>query len=227
MPLALFISFCACPSVSSSIFQSWLCVAYQYDGRYDNGASFHSYLRSDLRIRCSNSDFMDPEHDTITSIATALICVWPVGCILLFASALLPCRNSLHAHIQTPLTRATRFLTKDYTTDYFYWEVIELMRRSVLLHFFSCGFIHSVDGLSLLASNCALYRNLLVGWVLLIPIDKTFLRLIIAILVSLASLVLLLCVSPYRRAEDNVLAAGCQLALINSFIGAPTAITSN
>ena len=52
-------------------------------------------------------------------------------------------------------------------TDYFYWELVELGRRTVLI-----------------------------GWVLLIPTDKTFLRLVVAHLVSVASLALLLSVHP-------------------------------
>lgn len=92
-------------------------------------------------------------------------------------AALLPCRRKLHAHIPTPLTQATRFLHKDYKIDYFYWELCELSRR-----------------------------NVLVGWVLLIPTEDTFLRLVFALLLSIASFALLLSIHPYRRSEDNVLA---------------------
>ena len=87
-------------------------------------------------------------------------------------AALLPCRRDLHAHVQTPLTQATRFLYKDYKIDYFYWELFELSRR-----------------------------NVLVGWVLLVPTEYTFLRLVIALLLSIASLALLLSVNPYGRPE--------------------------
>ena len=63
-------------------------------------------------------------------------------------------------------------------------------------------------------------RNLLVGWVLLIPTDLTFMRLVFALLLSVVGLTLLLSCSPYKRLEDTILAAGCQLTLIISFIGA-------
>ena len=190
LPLALFISFCFVPSVSMSIFQSWLCVEYQFDGRDEDSVTSHSFLRSDLSIRCSSDGVSDPEYDTITSIAFALIWVWPVGMVLLYVAALLPCRRSIRAHIQTPLTHATTFLTRDFNPEYFWWELIELLRRTVLI-----------------------------GWVLFFPAEKTFLRLVAGLLVSITSLTLLLSVHPYRRREDNVLAAGCQLTLIFSFIG--------
>ena len=111
--------------------------------------------------------------------------------VLLYTVVLLPCRRPLRARVQTPLIEATRFLHKDYHVDYFYWELLELVRRTVLI-----------------------------GWVLLIPTDKTFLRLVVAKLLSVASLAVLLSVSPYKRPEDTVLAAGCQLTLIFAFVGA-------
>ena len=87
-------------------------------------------------------------------------------------AALLPCRRDLHAHVQTTLTQETRFLHKDYKIDYFYWELLEQNRR-----------------------------NVLVGWLLLIPTEKTFLRLVFGLLSSIMMLTLLLSVNPYARVE--------------------------
>ena len=78
-----------------------------------------------------------------------------------------------------------------YKTEYFFWEIFELLRRTVL-----------------------------VGWLLLIKSDKTFFRLVFALLISISSLTLLLSSYPYARPEDNLLAAGCQLTLIFCFVGA-------
>ena len=111
--------------------------------------------------------------------------------VLLYAAALLPCRRPLRARVQTPLIEATRFLHKDYNINQFYWELLELVRRTVLI-----------------------------GWVLLIPTEETFLRLVFGLLLSAAWLTLILSVSPYKRPEDNVLAAGCQLTLVFAFVGA-------
>ena len=50
-----------------------------------------------------------------------------------------------------------------------------------------------------------LRRTILIGWVLLfIPAKQTFLRLLVALLVSVFSLTILLAVRPYARAEDNL-----------------------
>ena len=190
LPLALLLSFSFCPSVSMSIFQSWLCKEYEFDGRDAQSVTTHKFLLEDLSIRCSDSSFKGAEHDTITSMAFIFIFIWPVGMVVLFGATLLPCRSKLHANIRTPLVDATKFLHRDYRVDCFYWELVELVRRTIL-----------------------------VGWVLLIPTDKTFLRLVVALLLSVTSLAVLLSASPYKRPEDNVLAAGCQLTLSFSLIG--------
>ena len=57
----------------------------------------------------------------------------PVGMVLLYMTALLPCRGNLHDRIQTPLTQATRFLHKDYKLDFFAWELVEMGRRVLLV----------------------------------------------------------------------------------------------
>ena len=82
-------------------------------------------------------------------------------------------------------------LHRDYRVGYFFWELLELTRRTILT-----------------------------GWVLLIPPDSLFLRLVLALLISIGSFALLLSTRPYARPEDNLLAAGCQLTLIFIFVGA-------
>lgn len=80
---------------------------------------------------------------------------------------------------------------QDYRIEFYYWEVIELIRRTVI-----------------------------VGWVLLIPTSESFLRLVVALLLSIASLTLLLTFQPYKVPADNVLAGLCQLTIAIVFIGA-------
>ena len=72
-------------------------------------------------------------------------------------------RIALIGRTPTALSRATAFLHRDYKPEYFYWEIIELGRRTVLT-----------------------------GWVALIPETKAFLRLMVGMLVSLCVLVLVL-----------------------------------
>ena len=110
---------------------------------------------------------------------------------VLYVAVLLPCRHAILNRIHTPLVCATRFLTKDYKEELFAWELVELARRTIL-----------------------------VGWILRIPPEHTFLRLLVAVFLSVASVIALLSARPYRRAEDNLLAAGCNAALVFIFMGA-------
>jgi hypothetical protein len=191
LPVALVVSFFFVPTVSTSIFESWLCVEYQADGSHpDSAPTVQSYLREDIGVRCSDSSYDDAEHDVITSIAFAFVFVWPIGMVLLYAAVLIPCGSSMRAHTPTHLTKATRFLHKDYTSDFYYWELIELCRRVVLL-----------------------------GWVMRVPSRYVLMRQLGALMISLVALTILLSTRPYARAEDTLIAATCQLALVFCFMG--------
>jgi len=168
LPFALFLSYCLVPSVSTAIFQSWACIAYEFDGRDLRSVSYEFYLRKDLHVRCSDGVFSNPEHDAIAKTASFLVAVWPVGMVVMCAVALLPCRRTLDAHVVTPLNRATRFLHRDYRVEWFAWELLELVRRTVLI-----------------------------GWVIFIfDTNHAFLRLVTALLLSIAVLALLLSAYP-------------------------------
>eukprot|EP00966_Prymnesium_polylepis_P244491 5655022-Prymnesium_polylepis.1 len=93
------------------------------------------------------------EHDALTALAYALIGLWPVGSVALFGGLVLLARARLRLHTADEFTHAIRFLHQDFTTECFYWSIVELVQRQVL-----------------------------VGWVLLVPTDKTFLRIVAALL---------------------------------------------
>jgi hypothetical protein len=62
-------------------------------------------------------------------------------------------------------------------------------------------------------------RTVLTGWLLLVETRLKFIRLLIALLVSIFFLVALLTAQPYRRRLDYGLAAGVQLLFVCMFIG--------
>ena len=65
----------------------------------------------------------------------------------------------------------------------FFWEVPELLRRTALT-----------------------------GWVLLIDEQQAFLRLLVALFVSLTSLLAMVSIKPFERDEDDLLAVASQCA---------------
>lgn len=81
----------------------------------------------------------------------------------------------------------------DYRPGAYYWEVIELLRRTILT-----------------------------GWVTYFIDDerKAFLRLLVAVLVSIGVLMLTMIKKPYQEDEDHFLSVGAQLMLLISFCAA-------
>ena len=64
------------------------------------------------------------------------------------------------------------------------------------------------------------YRQLTMGWVLrFLPSSKAFLRIIVALLASLAYLIATVAIRPYRRLEDNALAVASSAVLVILFVG--------
>ena len=60
-------------------------------------------------------------------------------------------------------------------------------------------------------------RSILTGGILVIPADRGFLRLVIALLISQGMLMLTLIARPYRRGSSNALAAGQTFLLVLTY----------
>ena len=130
------------------------------------------------------------DHESITDLATGFIVLWPVGSIVLFMSLLAACYKPLQAKTPNALTQATAFLHREYKTTWYWWEAVELARKLVLT-----------------------------GFVLLIPEERAFVRLVVATLICSCYAVALAVVRPYKRVEDNVLAVATSLVLLLLFLG--------
>ena len=117
------------------------------------------------------------EHDSITRLAIGFVVIWPVGSLVLYSALLLACYKPLQAKSPTALTRATAFLHREYEKTWYWWEAVELARKLVLT-----------------------------GFVLLIPEENAFIRLLVATLICSFYAVVLAVVRPFKRVEDNVLA---------------------
>ncbi|EOD37990.1 hypothetical protein EMIHUDRAFT_200360 [Emiliania huxleyi CCMP1516] len=131
------------------------------------------------------------DHESITDLAIGFIVVWPVGSLVLFTSLLAACYKPLQAKTPNAMTRATAFLHREYEKTWYWWEAVELARKLVLT-----------------------------GFVLLIPEERAFLRLVVATLVCSCYAVALAVVRPYKRVGDDVLAVATSLVLLLLFLGA-------
>ena len=187
LPVSLVLAFCFTPSVSANIFQAWYCLPYAYDDLDPHSEQW--FLASDLSVRCDG--FESGERVKILAVAWLMVCVWPVGMVILFAAVLFPCRYMiLDETWHSPLMRATRFLHRDYKPEYCWWEVASLMQRTILT-----------------------------GWLQLIDSELQFIRLVVAHIVSIFFLVAILACHPYKSRMDYGMAAGCQLLFVCVFLG--------
>ncbi|KAL1498455.1 hypothetical protein AB1Y20_013780 [Prymnesium parvum] len=154
-------------------------------------STWHYYLRTNPEIRCSSAEYISAEHDEITGVALPFILVWPVGLPLLYSCLLLLCRSALQERKPTKLSHAIRFLHKEYRAEYYWWEAFDLLRKL-----------------------------LLTGFVLLIPERISFIRLVMAVLTSLSTLLLLLAARPYKTEDNHMIGVAAQLGLTLVFLGA-------
>lgn len=168
---------------------------------------------------CHTGCYASDEHGRLLSTAYALIGLWPVGVLILYASLLYATRKSIRMRKPNRLMRSIEFLHRDYRPEvrhaasiptpvavhpyppthllsvapmqFYYWELVELARRTILN-----------------------------GWLLLIDERHTFVRILVATLVCLGMLVLTLTIRPYRYHEDQLLASCGHFMVLVSFAGA-------
>ena len=124
LEVAIFISFCALPSVTRSLFLAFQCESFGWD---DVEATTRSYLTASLDVECSTEG-----HASIRNLAVFFICLWPVGMMLLYVGLLWGCRRAVLEHKPNALSCATSFLWKEYDDQYFWWELVELSKKLVL-----------------------------------------------------------------------------------------------
>ena len=66
-------------------------------------------------------------------LAWAAVIIYPVGLIVLNASLLFCARKAITSKRETPLANAIAFLHKEYEPHLFWWELVEMLRRFVLI----------------------------------------------------------------------------------------------
>lgn len=165
------------PSITRRAFQAFSC----HDPFEEDGSSF---LRADVSIRCYTSD-----HDQVKMLAYIAIAIYSGAVWVLFALALARARRAIQTGAQTPLSTAIRYLHGHYERRVFYWELIELLRRLVL-----------------------------VGILLIAPGQGTIEQLAIGTLVAVVYLGVQAIASPFRKPSDDFFATACSMLLAALFV---------
>ncbi|KAL1519826.1 hypothetical protein AB1Y20_023332 [Prymnesium parvum] len=122
--LLLAATFALVPSISSRIFQTFLCDRFAYDDARDLAAR---YVHDDLSLSCDSE-----EYNAAFATGLLLALLFPLGVPLLYAALLHANRRAIRAGVVTTGSHAIRFLHHDYEPHAFFWEPLEMARKVVL-----------------------------------------------------------------------------------------------
>ena len=225
IPLTMLILFFAFPPVTSLAFRSFEeCVIFS-----DEVLQSQSFLISQERhyaLACPSEGLVEAQ-----SIAWVAILLYPVGVLVLIAYLLYISSHALLLEEQdTPYTRSIAFLHAPFVPKFFYFELLELTKKLLLIGFASAlrptlvepscclGVIsraaHSKASHLLLTRACVCCT---------VPCDSqliepgSLLQIMAAVIVSQLFLVLHLQSMPFRSSMDNILATMVNLSLVVFF----------
>ena len=183
MPLALLVLFFAFPQVTALAFRMFEPCTTFTDEMGETQRFIVSY-RKHYAITCPSSELTAAQ-----SIAWLAIVLYPVGVIVLCALLLYVGRSTLLLEEEdTPYTRSIAFLHAPFRPTFFYFDLLELCKKLLLV-----GFASLIEPGSLK-------------------------QMMVAVLVSQLFLVLHLQSLPYRNHLDNVLSTVINLSLCVFFI---------
>ena len=123
LPIFLRVTFLAYPMVTSIAFEAFSCHVF------DEGAG--SWLVADVSVSCGTL-----EHASIKRTAWIAIALYPLGLFVINALLLLTARSAIVSKKPTRLSRALGFLFREYTPAMFFWELMEMARRFLLVGMF-------------------------------------------------------------------------------------------
>lgn len=132
LPHILKLLFIFYPIVTNTAFEAFSC--YTFDA---NTNSTRAFLVSDVDIECTygwgGSKTYHERHSIVTAVAYAAVGLYPIGLLVLYSILLFCCRKAIQSGKHTALSRATSFLHREYEPAFYYWELLEMVRRVFLV----------------------------------------------------------------------------------------------
>ena len=177
LPGALRLLFLLYPTVTQVAFEAFSC--------YDFGPDDGRWLIVDVSVQCGSST-----HRYLLFIAWQAIVAYSVGLLVTYWALLLRACRAIKRRQPTPLSDALRFLHEEYSVEYWFWELVEMARRLVLV-----GFLVPVSPGSLQQLACG-------------------------VMVAVLYLLFQLQARPYRRLADNYIAMMASFSLVVLLFGA-------
>ena len=109
-----------------------------------------SWLRADVRLQCHAPGATVP-----TGLIWAAVLLYPIGITVFCAALLLKASTAILAGKETPLTRAIGFLHREYVPTVFWWELMEMLRKFLLVGLFVNVAPGSIMQISIGTITCA------------------------------------------------------------------------
>lgn len=105
----------------------FVCLAQAFSCyEFDDGSR---YLIADVSFDCDSDEYFSEVYYT----AWLAIAVYPFGMIVVTALLLYKAKAAIVKKRPTILSNSIRFLYKEYETDYYAWELMEMIRRVVVV----------------------------------------------------------------------------------------------
>lgn len=173
-PYALELLFLSYPIITREAFEAWPCHEF---------ANGERWLRADVGIPCDTT-----EHQNAKSVAIIAIAIYPVLQLVVFTLLLALARGAIVSGRPTRLSTAIAFLHREYKPETMWWELMEMLRRFIL-----------------------------VG-VLVVVRQGSIEQLAYGTVVAIMFLSIQTAASPYRKPSDDLFANGCSLLLSVFFV---------
>jgi len=173
LPPVLQILFLVYPLVTKTAFDGFPCYQFQ---------SGEGWLRADVQVECGT-----PEYAALNALSWIAIFIYPVGIFFFCLVLLFKASTAILAGKETGLTKAIKFLTKEYDATAFWWELMEMARKFVLVGVFVTFQPGSILQISVATIVCAAY-----------------------LMVQLQA-------APYKNQSDDYMAAACSFSLLMVF----------
>jgi len=118
LPPTLKLTFLAYPLLTNYAFRGFACYRFVES----------AWLKADVAVECGSAD-----HDEAVALASVAIGLYSAGLLAIHAALLHSARHAIVHQRPTALSRAIAFLHREFRPEAFWWELVEMMRRLVLV----------------------------------------------------------------------------------------------
>jgi len=125
-PPLLKLNFLAYPLITNAAFEAFSCYDFaEGDGEHITKTE---YLKADVSIQCYTA-----KHDEAVRLAWTAIGIYPLGVLFINALLLWHARHAILNDKPTARSLAVAFLYREYEPSFYWWELVEMIRRFVLV----------------------------------------------------------------------------------------------